>query len=164
MKTQRRIPSRSLRWIAYPSALFGLTAWLALSSCKPVEIDAPIEDPVGTSDSANLTITNDVEQDPQTLTFYLFNGNAVDVTNAAKTKRLGPVPSGNSVTVKVPAGTWKLGYETEAGVLIALEDYEALDPVWYKAVFTKDETYTLFLGTDGNRTVWDPSFPTIPAQ
>lgn len=137
-------------------------AWLGLSACKPVEIADPGTDSTVAVDSATVTIFNHIEQDPQAIVFYLFNGNAFDIVNANKVKRLGEIEEGQAKAVKVPVGTWKLAYETEAGVLIALESYDAEEVVWVKAVFEKDRDYALILATDGNRTVWSPTFATIP--
>lgn len=146
------------------SALSGLAAlaWVGLSGCKPVEISDPDKDTVIVTDSASITIFNNIEQDPQAIVFYLFNGNAFDIVNANKVKRLGKIESGQSASVKVPVGTWKLAYETEAGVLLPLEAYDAEDVVWVKSVFEKDFNYALILTTDGNRTVWGATFATIP--
>ena len=63
-----------------------------------------------------------------------------------------------SLEVTIPAGLWKLAYTDETDRQYFLRDEDELDPVWFKCEFEKDKTYTLLMATDGNRTVWSPSF------
>lgn len=164
MQHATRFPAvlRTFFRLAPPALGLAACAWLGLSGCKPVEINEPGKDSTVAVDSATVTIFNNIEQDPQSIVFYLFHGNAFDIVNANKVKRLGGIAYGESESVKVPVGTWKLAYETEAGVLVALESYDAEEVVWVKSVFARNGSYALILSTDGNRTVWTATFPTIP--
>jgi len=148
--------------LGLPALGLAALAWFGLSGCKPVEFTGPDKDSTVAVDSATVTIFNNIEQDPQAIVFYLFHGNAFDIVNANKVKRLGEIEYGESRSVKVPVGTWKLAYETEAGVLLALESYDAEEVAWVKSVFEKNGNYALILSTDGNRTVWSATFATIP--
>ncbi|HKP97597.1 MAG TPA: hypothetical protein VJ385_17775 [Fibrobacteria bacterium] len=149
----------------FPAAVLALSIWAGLSGCKPVDIDEPAKDSTSvTADSAILRVSNKINQDPDSITILLFSGNAVDIVNANVVKRLGGVPYGaTNRRMTVPAGTWKLAYEDNSGVLIPMSDVNSAAQDWLKSIFVKDGDYSLILSSDGNRTVWNPTFRTDPA-
>lgn len=134
-----------------------------LSGCESVNVGTEGADTTNViADSAVIRVTNDISQDPDSLTMLLFPGNTVDWANANYTKRLGGVAEGATAAFKVPAGTWKLAYEKGAGDLVPMEDVESGTGEWLKSIFVKDKTYALILTTDLNETVWVPTFETDP--
>lgn len=145
------------------SIALALCAWAGLAGCKTVEIDAPPKDStLTTADSATLRVTNKIEQDPDSITLLLFSGTTVDIANAAPIKTLNGVAYKATSVMRVPAGTWKLGYRNHAGVLFDMTDANAAAQEWLKAIFVKNADYSLIIASDGNRTTWDPTFITDP--
>jgi hypothetical protein len=158
-KTGFRIPGA----LGVLAVLGAFQALGGLSGCESVNIDSGDTDTTKvTVDSAVIRVTNDISQDPDSLTLLLFSPNAVDWTNSNFVKRLGGVPEGGTADIKVPAGIWKLAYEKGAGIRVPMEDVNAGAGEWLKSIFVKDGKYALILRTDVNETVWVPSFETDP--
>jgi hypothetical protein len=146
--------------LAFGFIFIFLPCLAGLSGCKTVDIESSPIDTTAKGDSATLKVTNHIEQDPGTITLVLFPGNSIDIINANRTKDLGTVGEGASKTFKVPAGSWKLAYAKEAGDLHAMIDESDGAQEWVKCIFAKNGSYTLELATDGNFTVWIPTFAT----
>jgi hypothetical protein len=145
------------------AALAASTGLASLSGCKSVDLaGGPVDSTGQTADSAQVAITNNIEQDPDTLTFLLYPGNAVDFTNAATPKTLGAVPFKGTRRFRVPAGAWKLAYKDRAGNLTPMYDVNDPEQTWLKSLFVKNGDYALILKTDLDQTVWVPSFKTDP--
>jgi hypothetical protein len=141
-----------------------LSVLAGLAGCKAADFTGSTADTTqAAADSAVLRVTNGIEQDPGPVTLLLYSKTSMDLTNAVMVKKLGTVPFQGTVTMKVPVGTWKLGRENEAGVIVSMIDADAEDPEWIQCIFKKDEEYSLIFATDGNRTVWHTTFETIPA-
>lgn len=135
-----------------------------LAGCKSVDLGTTpgTDTTVVTADSAVIRVSNHLEQDPDSLTLLLYAPDAVDWTNTGYIKRLGGVPEGGTVDIKVPAGTWKLAYAKSGGILVPMQDVNAGAQEWLKAIFVKNGKYALILKTDVNETLWVPSFETDP--
>lgn len=140
---------------------FSLTS---MTACEPVEIGDPGKDSTSdtTTGTSVLRITNNVTEDPDSLTFFLFQGNSTDFTNANKARRVGGVAVGGTGRFTVPAGTWKLAYENSARVLTAMRDLDSEE--WVKAIFDKGGDYSLILTSEIKNTKWVPSFTTDPVM
>ena len=134
-----------------------------LSGCKTVDISEPMDTTKTDTGTATLRISNNIAQDPDSLTFYRFVANAVDYTNAAKAVKIGGVAINKTGVFTVPSGTWKLAYADRAGTLSPMKDENSGGQEWLKAIFTKNGDYSLIVSSDGNRTTWDPTFKTDPA-
>ena len=154
---------QSLVAICVVSALAAIQSLGGLTSCKSIDPGVTGSDTSKvTADSAVIRVTNDISQDPDSLTLLLFSPNAVDWNNTNAIKRLGGVAEGGTADIKVPAGTWKLAYEKGGGILVPMEDIYAGAGEWLKSIFVKNGKYALILKTDVNETVWVPSFETLP--
>ena len=118
---------------AFASAAIGLSG---LSGCKTVDLGSAPSDSTDTArGTAVLRITNKIEQDPDSLVFFQFPGNATDFSNAAGARRIGGVDTGATMAFTVPAGTWKLAYANRAGVVTPMRDLGSDD--WLKALLAK---------------------------
>jgi hypothetical protein len=137
---------------------------LLFNACQAPEISDNNSTPIDTSDSglATLRISNRISQDPGPLTFYLYPKNSVDFVNATNGRLLGKVEAGLTETFKVPAGSWKIAYQDQAKALFQMVDAASGGQEWLRSEFKKDGDYSLILNSDGNRTIWVPSYPTIP--
>ncbi|MDB5102370.1 MAG: hypothetical protein JWP91_59 [Fibrobacteres bacterium] len=153
----------ALRIVSVAIACSGFAALSVLSGCKSIDLGDATDTTQVIKDSAEVSVTNNITQDPQTITVFLFPPNALEFTNTSNGIRLGTVDTGATVFLKVPAGTWKLGYEDKAGNRVPMRDENSGGLEWLRAVFAKDGRYALILTTDGNRTLWTPNFETIPA-
>ena len=140
---------------------FSLTG---MSACTPVEIDAVAKDSVDTAKTGTsvLRITNNITEDPDSLVFFLFAGNATDFSNANKAYRIGGVGVNGTGRFNVPAGTWKLAYENSSKALTAMRDLDSEE--WVKALFKKGEDYSLILTSEIKNTKWVPTFTTDPVM
>jgi hypothetical protein len=162
-------PSFTLR-IAVPGRALGLllsglslSLLTGLAGCKAADFSgAETDTPDVAADSAVLRVTNSIEQDPGPVTMLLYPKTAMDLVGANVVKRLATVPFQGTVSMKVPAGTWKLAFESPAGVVETLSDEDELDQEWVQCIFQKDGDYSLIMETDGNRMVWHPTFETNP--
>lgn len=134
-----------------------------LSGCKKVDISESTDTTKTDTGTATLRISNRIAQDPDSLIFYRFAANAVDFVNASNGIKIGGVGVNKTAAFKLPAGTYKLAYANRAGTLTPMEDQNSVGQEWVKAIFAKDGDYSLILTTDGNRTVWVPTFKTDPA-
>lgn len=154
-------PLKALAWAAF-AALWLAFSLSGVSGCKTVEIDPAGTDSVDTTvtGSAIVRITNNVSEDPDSLTFFLFPGNATDFSNANKARRVGGVNTDGTGVFQVPAGTWKLAYENSAGALTAMRDLDSGD--WVKSTLAKGGDFSLILTSEGKDVKWNPSFPTDP--
>jgi hypothetical protein len=156
------VPGRAMAAVLLSGLSLSLLAGLA--GCKAADFTGGTTDTsTVAADSAVLRVTNGIEQDPGPLTILLYSKSSMDLTNAVLIKKLGTVPYQGTVSMKVPAGTWKLGRANEAGVVTTLIDADAPEEEWLQCLFKKDGDYSLIFATDGNRTVWHPTFETIPA-
>ena len=143
---------------AFASAAIGLSG---LCGCKTVDLGSAPSDSTDTArGTAVLRITNKIEQDPDSLVFFQFPGNATDFSNAAGARRIGGVDTGATMAFTVPAGTWKLAYANRAGVVTPMRDLGSDD--WLKALLAKGGDYSLILASDGQDIKWVPTFKTDP--
>lgn len=132
-----------------------------LSACKTVDVSGTGPNTDSTSaGTATLRITNNIDVDPDSLSFFLFPGTATDFTTAANARLIGGVGTGATGIFTVPAGTWKLAYENGAHVLTAMRAVQTDE--WVKSIFAKNGDYSLILTSDNQNTVWDASFTTDP--
>jgi len=157
-------PFHPLRLVpALAAGALSLAALGGLSACKTVDVSGAGTDTTSqaTVDSAVLRITNHLDVDPGTLTFYRFPGTATDFSNAANAEKIGSVTSDGSAVFKVPAGTWKLAYANRAGALTPMEDQASGE--WLKAILEKDGDYSLIIASDGPDIRWDATFATDAA-
>jgi hypothetical protein len=162
-KTIRTGLSRSVPFLGLLAAVWALSGPLSLSGCKAVDLGGPAVDTANAaSDSAVIQVTNNISEDPDSITLLLFPSSTVEVTNASLSKRLGTVAYGGTRSVKVPTGTWKLAYQDKAGNRFAMRDEQSGGLEWLKAIFEKNGSYALILSSDGNLTIWDPTFTTNP--
>ncbi len=137
---------------------------MLLSSCTPVDIsDAKPADSISTG-TASLIITNQIKQDPSTLTFYLYPGTSVDWANAANAKKIDSVQADSTRVFRVPEGSWKIVYLNRSKALYPMIDANSGSQEWLRSDFKKNGSYSLILKTDGNRTLWVPSYVTVPAM
>lgn len=162
-KTPFRFFDKSLS-IGTSLAALSLMVWAGLSGCKTVDIEAPLKDSTSTTDSATIRISNRIELDPDSLTFFLFRADAVDFTNATNARRLGGVDTGSTGIFRVPVGSWKLAYKDKAQMLTPMRDENSGGLEWLRSIFVKNGDYSLIISTDGNRNVWLPTFKTDPAM
>jgi hypothetical protein len=156
--------SRAIQTLALSLAVLGLATGLALVACKPPEINdstGPV-DTTTTTGTATLQLSNRIAQDPGTISFFLFPKNSVDFTNAAGAKLIGSVEAGATKAIQIPAGSWKLAYEDKARVLFPMRDESSGGLEWLRSDFKKDGNYSVILSSDGNRTIWVPSYTTVP--
>lgn len=132
-----------------------------LSACKTVDLSGtgPTLDSTLTG-TATLRITNNLDVDPDSLSFFLFPGTATDFTTAADARLIGGVGIGATGVFTVPAGTWKLAYENGAHVLTAMRAEQTDE--WVKSILAKNGDYSLILTSDNQNTIWDASFTTDP--
>lgn len=163
MASSLRIRIRPLLAAATLAGLCLALGAASLSGCKQVDISEPTDSTRTDTGTATLRISNNIAQDPDSLIFFRFAANAVDYTNASNALKIGGVGVNKTVVFTVPAGTWKLAYADRAGVLAPMKDENSGGQEWLKSVLKKDGDYSLILSSDGNRTVWDPTFTTIPA-
>lgn len=152
---------RRLAWAAFAAAALAFSM-TGMTACEPVEID-----PVGTdttdtaaTGTATLRITNNISEDPDSLVFYLFPGNATEISTATKTRVVGGVAVNGTGVFKVPAGTWKLGYENRSRALEPMRDQDTQE--WVKSIFAKGGDYSLILTNEAQFIKWNPTFPTDP--
>jgi hypothetical protein len=135
-----------------------------LSGCTPADIsDAKPVDSVSTG-TASLSITNQIIQDPSTLTFYLYPGTSVDWVNAANAKKIDSVQADSTRVFRVPEGSWKIVYFNRSKAIYPMIDANSGSQEWLRSDFKKNGNYSLILKTDGNRTLWVPSYVTVPAM
>jgi hypothetical protein len=120
---------------------------MLLSSCTPADI----------SDAKTI-------QDPSTLTFYLYPGTSVDWANAANAKKIDSVQADSTRAFRVPEGSWKIVYLNRSKALYPMIDANSGSQEWLRSDFKKNGNYSLILKTDGNRTLWVPSYVTVPAM
>lgn len=134
-----------------------------LPACTPPEMseDAP-PDSITTAGTASLQISNQIQQDPGTLTFYLYPGSSLDWSNANNAIRIDSVKFNTTKSFQVPAGNWKIAYLNRTKVVYPMIDESSGSQEWLRSDFKKNELYSLILKTDGNRTVWVPSYVTVP--
>ena len=148
------------------SAFVGLAALAglgSLSGCKAVDIGTtPTDTGTITYDSAQISVSNLIDQDAGTITFLLFPPNTVEITNAPNVTVLGTVTSGSTRRFRVPVGKWKLAFEDRGGNRVAMEDVNAATGEWVKSVFVKNGDYALILKTEVNETQWIPNYSTEP--
>ena len=153
-------PCLRKRFLIFASSAFAFAVLSGLSACKTVDLGTtPNPDSTATG-TATLRITNRIDVDPDSLTFFLFPGTSTDFTTAANARLIGGVGIGATGVFTVPAGTWKLAYENGAKVLTAMRAVQTDE--WVKAILEKNGDYSLILTSDNQNTVWDPSFTTDP--
>lgn len=134
---------------------------MALLACDPPvtdEVPGPGTDTTAARDSAWMSITNQRETDPQTLTFHLFRANAQTAQTGSRVFTLGRVPADSARQFRVPAGNFKLAYEegTRNYVEMSLYRHRTIpESEWPVFTVKKDSFYFLFLKTDGNEDDWD---------
>lgn len=158
MMTTRSSRFRAALLAACASAAIGLSG---LSGCKTVDLGpSPSDSANASAGTAVLRISNKLDQDPDSLVFYMFPGNATDFSNAAGARKVGGVDTGATGVFTVPAGTWKLAYSNRAGVVTPMRDVGSDD--WLKAILAKGGDYSLILSTEGQDTKWVPTFETDP--
>lgn len=147
--------------LAFAAAVFSVSG--GVSACKTVDLsDADsTATPADSAGTATLRITNKIDVDPDSLTFFLFPGNSTDFTTAANARRIGGVGTGATGVFTVPSGTWKVAYENGAHVLTAMRAVQTDE--WVKSILAKNGDYSLIVSSDNQNTVWDPTFTTDPS-
>ncbi len=138
----------------------GLGVFLALAACEPIQYGPEAPKPPGDSTAsgqASLILTNNREVDPGDLTFLLYRPAAQSIEDGTPAQKLGPVKFRSSATFKVPAGQWKIGYETENSVLRQMpsSDDEGSQAEWPVVILSAGKAYSLEIKTDeGGVIVW----------
>lgn len=155
-------PWLSLGAIGMAAVLTALAGLGGLSGCKAVDLSSPPDTTSHTADSAQISVTNDISSDPDSLILLLYSENAVDVSNGSLIKALGGIGVGRTLDVKVPVGKWKLAYRNLTGIITPMTDKNSGGAEWLKAIFVKNARYSLILKTDGAENVWVPTFKTDP--
>jgi len=142
------------------AAVFSVSG--GLSACKTVDLsDVATTPPTDSTGTATLRITNKIDVDADSLTFYLYPGNSTDFTTAANARLIGGVGTGATGVFTVPSGSWKMAYENGAHVLTAMRAVQTDE--WVKSIFEKKGDYSLIVTSDNQNTVWDPTFTTDPS-
>lgn len=131
----------------------------SLGGCEPPDMGP--EDPDGgdtaKAGTASLTLTNQRETDPGTLTFFLYAPTTQDIENVAPAVTLGDVGFEKTRTVSATAGRWKVAYSLASGDLRPMppEGDEAISEDWPVVNLEKGKTYNIRIETDdGGHTVW----------
>ena len=152
---------RQLRFFLFLSTFLTLClVWLGLSGCTPIDLVTGD----GKTDStgyATLQVTNNKEQDPGPLGFRLCDSNAIDAQSAVKVMYLGVVAESATVSLKVPAGCYKLAFDDNARVW-PMTDKDSTELTWPKLTFVKGATYHVLIHSEDTRTIWEYDIPVTP--
>lgn len=147
-----------------------ITAALCLFACESPEVTESAKSPTGGTkgeilDSANLTISNHLTNDRGTLIFIRYPSEANDPLNApggiVLTKNQGKVGIDESVTFKVPIGTYRFVAKNESGIVFPMEN-DLGD--WVKSTFEKNKSYQIIDSSNAQDKFWTTSYPTDPAM
>lgn len=145
------------------SAAMALAMALGLGGCEPIQFGPETAEPGDTAAAeASLFLSNRREVDPGPLTFLFFPPAVQDIETVAPARTYGPVGFEKSLTVKVPAGQWKIGYRMESGDLRPMpnSESEATDAGWPVVTLSKGKAYQILIETDvGGNTVWRYDLP-----
>ena len=145
--------------------IFVTSLWIGtmLPACTPPEMsDGAPADSIPTTGTASLQISNQIQQDAGTLTFYLYPGSSLDWSNANNAIRIDSVQFNAARSFQVPAGNWKIAYLNRTKVVYPMIDESSGSQEWLRSDFKKNGIYSLILKTDGSRTLWVPSYVTVP--
>lgn len=138
---------------------------LVLGGCETVQIGGDTTNPGDTTAAeATLLLVNQRQQDPGPLTFLLYLPATQDIESVTPSLKSDTVSFDKSVTLKVKAGRWKIGYEMSNGELRAMPPtlVEASEAQWPVANLVKGKEYRITIDTDeGNQTVWRHNIPLI---
>jgi hypothetical protein len=88
----------SVGGLAMAIALAALSGLGGISACKAVDLASPVDTSTHKSDSAQISVTNDISTEPDSLILLLYSGNAVDVSNGALWTSKSPSGPGSSPT------------------------------------------------------------------
>jgi hypothetical protein len=141
------VASRALSLFGFSLVLAGLVMTTARCDFGTVSGEPAKDTSEVKNGYASLTITNAFTQDPGDFEFNLYAPNATLVDNSTPVQKLGEVREGQSITVKIPKGTWKLGYVVES-LAEPVRDLANTGVEWPKLAFADSGKYTLLMYTN----------------
>lgn len=143
------------------AAAFAFAAVLALPGCKTVEFGTGATTPGDTTTAVGkLSVTNMIDKDPAKLNMRLYGSGVQSIEDATPVRTLGDVDTGKTVEFTVPAGTYKIGYSTDAKVqAMPADTLVGGSQDWPTVTIKKGSTHFIKMYTDvGGNEVWLSDF------
>lgn len=142
----------------FPGFSFLALAGLLTVGCETVTFEGePDPGPSDTSAGlASFSFKNLRETDQGPIGLRLYSESAHSIDDATPGRSFPKVAFGGEATYQVPAGRWKVGYETDNGVLrhMPAAEGEGITDDWPTVNMVKGKSYRLELRTVENNTAW----------